>query len=89
MRIIAGPCQHESIGRSGEIADHCKQVCDKYEVEYYFKASFDKANRTSIDSERGLGLPATHHAFIDLKHEIPDLKILTDCLLYTSPSPRD
>lgn len=78
MRIIAGPCQHESIGRSGEIADHCKQVCDKYEVEYYFKASFDKANRTSIDSERGLGLPATHHAFIDLKHEIPDLKILTD-----------
>ena len=78
MRIIAGPCQHESIGRSGEIAEHCKQICDKYGVEYYFKASFDKANRTSIDGERGLGLVPTHHAFIDLKHEISGLKILTD-----------
>ena len=78
MRIIAGPCQHESIGRSGEIAEHCKQICDKYGVEYIFKASFDKANRTSIDGVRGLGLPPTLHAFIDLKHEIPGLKILTD-----------
>ena len=78
MRIIAGPCQHESIGKSGEIAEHCKQICDKYGVEYYFKASFDKANRTSIDGERGLGLIPTHHAFIDLKHEISGLKILTD-----------
>ena len=78
VKIIAGPCQHESIGKSGEIADHCKEVCDKYGAEYYFKASFDKANRTSLDGERGLGLYATHHAFIDLKHEIPGLKILTD-----------
>ena len=78
MRIIAGPCQHESIGKSGEIAEHCKQICDKYGVEYYFKASFDKANRTSIDGERGLGLYPTNHAFIDLKHEISGLKILTD-----------
>lgn len=78
MRLIAGPCQHESIGKSGEIADHLFDLCKKYEIEYYFKASFDKANRTSIEGERGLGLPATHHAFIDLKHEIPGLKILTD-----------
>ena len=78
VKIIAGPCQHESIGKSGEIADHCKEVCDKYGAEYYFKASFDKANRTSLDGERGLGLYATNHAFIDLKHEIPGLKILTD-----------
>jgi len=78
VRIIAGPCQHESIGRSGEIAEHCKQVCDKYGVDYYFKASFDKANRTSMDGERGLGLIPTHHAFIDLKNELSGLKILTD-----------
>lgn len=78
VRIIAGPCQHESIGKSGEIAEHCKEVCDKYGVDYYFKASFDKANRTSMDSKRGLGLPPTLHAFIDLKQDIQDLKILTD-----------
>ena len=78
VRIIAGPCQHESIGKSGEIAEHCKQVCDKYGVDYYFKASFDKANRTSIDGERGLGLVPTLHAFIDLKNELSGLKILTD-----------
>ena len=47
MKLIAGPCQHESIGKSGEIADHLFDLCKKYEIEYYFKASFDKANRTS------------------------------------------
>ena len=78
MRLIAGPCQHESIGKSGEIADHLFDLCKKYEIEYYFKASFYKANRTSIKGERVLVLPATHHAFIDLKHEIPGLNILTD-----------
>lgn len=78
MRIIAGPCQHESFYQSLEIANHCKDVCDKYGMEYIFKASFDKANRTSNDGIRGLGLPPTLHAFIDLKHQIPGLKILTD-----------
>ena len=78
MRIIAGPCQHESLEQSMEIAQHCKDVCDKYEIEYIFKASFDKANRTSMDSERGLGLWPTAHSFIDIKHEIPGLKTLTD-----------
>ena len=78
MRIIAGPCQHESLEQSLEIANHCNDVCDKYGMEYIFKASFDKANRTSKDGVRGLGLPPTLHAFIDLKHQIPGLKILTD-----------
>ena len=48
MRIIAGPCQHETLGQSAEIARECRRVCNKYGIEYYFKASFDKANRTSI-----------------------------------------
>ena len=78
MRIIAGPCQHESFEQSLEIANHCKDVCDKYGFEYIFKASFDKANRTSIDGERGLGLYPTINAFLDLKNDIPYLKILTD-----------
>ena len=43
MKIIAGPCQHESLEQSLEIAQECKRVCDKYGIEYYSKASFDKA----------------------------------------------
>ena len=78
MRIIAGPCQHESLEQSLEIAKECKRVCDRYNIEYYFKASFDKANRTSVNGKRGLGLYPTFQDFRYMKEEIPDLKILTD-----------
>lgn len=78
MRIIAGPCQHETLEQSLEIAHECKRVCDKHNIEYYFKASFDKANRSSMQGKRGLGLIPTLHAFADMKHEIKGLKILTD-----------
>jgi len=78
LRIIAGPCQHESYEQSLEIAKHCFDVCSKYDMEYIFKASFDKANRSHLSSKRGMGLIPTLHAFADLKTEIKDLKILTD-----------
>jgi 2-dehydro-3-deoxyphosphooctonate aldolase (KDO 8-P synthase) len=78
MKIIAGPCQHESLEQSLEIANHCFDICKKYDVEYIFKASFDKANRTSSNGKRGLGLHPTFIDFIDMKTEIKDLKILTD-----------
>lgn len=52
MIVIAGPCQHESLDHSLEIAEFCKNVCNEYNIDYYFKASFDKANRTSIHSTR-------------------------------------
>jgi len=77
MRIIAGPCQHESIEQSLEIATECKRVCDKYGIEYYFKASFDKANRTSVDGIRGLGMRKTLDDFVILKQKLK-VKILTD-----------
>lgn len=78
MRIIAGPCQHESLDQSLAIAQHCKSVCKTYGFEYYFKASFDKANRTCIKSKRGLGLTKTLSDFKILKSRIPGLKIVTD-----------
>jgi len=78
MRIIAGPCQHETLKQSLEIATECKRVCDKYGIDYYFKASFDKANRTSINGKRGRGLHETIRDFLEMKDEIPNLKILTD-----------
>ena len=77
MRIIAGPCQHESLEQSLEIAEECKRVCDKFNVEYYFKASYDKANRSSIDGKRGVGLTNTMHDFKKIKDQL-GVKILTD-----------
>lgn len=78
MRIIAGPCQHESLEQSLAIAKHCKSVCETYGFEYYFKASFDKANRTSIKGKRGVGLKKTMIDFLMIKSHLPGLKILTD-----------
>jgi 2-dehydro-3-deoxyphosphooctonate aldolase (KDO 8-P synthase) len=77
MRIIAGPCQHETLEQSLEIARECKRVCDKYGIEYYFKASFDKANRTSVKGKRGVGLHPFVHDILALKDEL-NVKALTD-----------
>ena len=77
MRIIAGPCQHETLAQSAEIARECKRVCDKYGIEYYFKASYDKANRTSLSGERGVGLHPFVHDILALKDTL-DVKTLTD-----------
>ena len=77
MRIIAGPCQHETLAQSSEIAQECKRVCDKYGIEYYFKASFDKANRTSVTGKRGVGLHPFVHDMLALKDTL-GVKTLTD-----------
>ena len=77
MRIIAGPCQHETLAQSSEIARECKRVCDKYGIEYYFKASFDKANRTSANGKRGVGLHPFIHDILALK-DLLDVKTVTD-----------
>ena len=50
MRIIAGPCQHETLEQSLQIAQECKRVCDKHGIEYIFKASFDKDNMDHTSS---------------------------------------
>ena len=78
MRIIAGPCQHESLAQSLEIAQECKRVCDKLDIDYIFKASFDKANRTSAKGMRGKGLDVTLEAFRTMKLQISNLQTLTD-----------
>ena len=77
MRIIAGPCQHETLAQSAEIARECKRVCNKYGIDYYFKASFDKANRTSVNGKRGVGLDHTLEDFVALKNTL-GVKTLTD-----------
>jgi len=78
MKIIAGPCQHENFEHSLNIAEICARVCSVYGADYYFKASYDKANRTSAQGQRGQGMARTMKDFRLLKKELPGLKILTD-----------
>ena len=78
MKIIAGPCQHESYEQSLDIAAHCKDICDAYDIDYVFKASFDKANRTAVGSKRGIGLDNTLGDFRRIKEELEDVLTLTD-----------
>ena len=77
MRIIAGPCQHESYAKSLEIATECKRVCDDYGIEYIFKASYDKANRSSMQGKRGVGMSQTMNDFGLIKQNV-DCMTLTD-----------
>ncbi|MEN8142926.1 MAG: 3-deoxy-8-phosphooctulonate synthase [Thermodesulfobacteriota bacterium] len=54
--LMAGPCALESEELALEVAGRLKEICDRLGISYVFKASFDKANRTSLDSFRGPGL---------------------------------
>src|SRR6185312_1634057 len=56
MTLIAGPCVIEDEGLVMEVAQELKRQTTGLPVELYFKSSFDKANRTSIDGFRGPGL---------------------------------
>ena len=78
MRILAVPCQHETLEQSLDIARECKRVCDQLDIDYIFKASFDKANRTSMKGQRGKGIDVTLEAFKTMKLQISNLQTLTD-----------
>lgn len=78
MKIIAGPCQHQDIKHSLLIAETCSTICKKFNVDYFFKASYDKANRTHINGIRGQGLSSTMEDFRQMKYHNTTLKILTD-----------
>ncbi len=56
LLVIAGPCQLESLDHAQMIAGHMAEVCRAAGAQYVFKASYDKANRTSLKGKRGLGL---------------------------------
>ncbi|HBE71391.1 MAG TPA: 3-deoxy-8-phosphooctulonate synthase [Planctomycetaceae bacterium] len=56
LAIIAGPCVIESLELTLEIAQHLREVAERLQIPLIFKASFDKANRTSGGAFRGLGL---------------------------------
>src|SRR5690606_41018047 len=54
--LIAGPCQMETREHAFEMAGRLKEMTDKLGIGLVYKSSFDKANRTSLKAERGIGL---------------------------------
>jgi len=56
LTVIAGPCQLESLDHAQMIAGTMAEACTAAGAQYVFKASYDKANRTSLKGKRGLGL---------------------------------
>ena len=56
LTVIAGPCQLESLDHAQMIAGRMKEACLAAGAQYVFKASYDKANRTSLSGKRGLGI---------------------------------
>ena len=77
MILIAGPCVIESKEQLEIIAADLKKYHKAKEIDFYFKASFDKANRTSLESFRGPGLEKGLQMLADIK-ETYGYKILTD-----------
>ena len=75
MILIAGPCVIESKEQIFKIAEYLKPFSEKY--DFYFKASFDKANRTSLDSYRGPGIDKGLEILNEVKEKF-GYKLLTD-----------
>src|ERR1700761_5570607 len=77
LSIIAGPCQLESRAHAFDMAGALNEACDKAGVGLIYKTSFDKANRTSASSERGLGLERALPIFAELRAKF-GVPVLTD-----------
>lgn len=77
FKLIAGPCVIETEENVMLIAEEIKRIVEKLDLDYYFKASFDKANRTSIASYRGPGIDEGLRILQKVK-DTYNLKICTD-----------
>ena len=65
--LICGPCQLESMEHTMDLAGKIVEITKKLNIPYVFKASFDKANRTSINGARGVGLEKAMEIFAEVK----------------------
>ena len=77
LTLIAGPCVIESWELCRDLAQVLKDMCAKRQVSYIFKASFDKANRTSNSSFRGLGMQAGLETLARVRRDV-GVPVLTD-----------
>ncbi len=77
MALIAGPCQLENRDHAMMMATALKELTEKLGIGFVFKASFDKANRTSLSGKRGSGLESAIPVFDEIKSEL-GVPVLTD-----------
>ncbi len=75
--LIAGPCMLENEKKTISIAEEINKICNELNINYIFKSSFDKANRSSIKSQRGVSLNDSLQIFKKVKEEF-DCPIITD-----------
>jgi 2-dehydro-3-deoxyphosphooctonate aldolase (KDO 8-P synthase) len=75
--LIAGPCVVEGVGLTLEIAGRLKEITGRLGVPFIFKASYDKANRSSVRSYRGPGVDAGLRILADVREQI-GVPVLTD-----------
>jgi len=77
LTVIAGPCQLESADHAQMIAGRMAEICAASGAQYIFKASYDKANRTSLSGKRGPGIDAGLKILADLGKAL-GVPVLTD-----------
>ncbi|TDE36696.1 3-deoxy-8-phosphooctulonate synthase [Antarcticimicrobium sediminis] len=77
LTVIAGPCQLESRDHAQMIAGQMKEICAAAGAQYVFKASYDKANRTSLGGKRGMGIDAGLAVLDDIRKTFA-IPVLTD-----------
>jgi 2-dehydro-3-deoxyphosphooctonate aldolase (KDO 8-P synthase) len=77
LSLIAGPCQMESRAHALEVASALKEIAGRLKLGLVFKASYDKANRTSAKAARGMGIDAALPVFAEIKSSL-GLPTLTD-----------
>ena len=75
--LIAGPCVIENKNHATDHAEKIKEICNNLNIEYIFKSSFDKANRTNINSERGVGIQEGLKILDDIKKKL-NIPVITD-----------
>lgn len=77
LMLIAGPCQLEGLEHAQMIAGHMAEACAAHGAQFVFKGSFDKANRTSVNGKRGLGIDEGLKVMQSVKDSI-GCPVLTD-----------
>ena len=77
LSIIAGPCQLESRQHALETAHALKEIAGRLKIGLIYKTSFDKANRTSVNTARGIGLAEALPIFAEIR-EVTGLPVITD-----------
>ncbi len=78
LSLLCGPCQIESRQHAIDICGAMREITAKLNMNYVFKASFDKANRTSINGARGVGLEEGMRTFDEIKKLYNNIPIVTD-----------